>query len=65
MTEIAGLRIDVYAVNAVIGPQGLCHMLLVFGEITRPARTSHSAIHVCRMKNIEEAKKEALKKQSK
>lgn len=31
---------DVFAVNATVGPEGLCYMLLVLGALQRPARSA-------------------------
>lgn len=34
------LRMSVYAINATVGPEGIFQMLLVYGIMRRPARTT-------------------------
>ena len=59
------LKMAVYACNATMGPEGLCPMLLVFGALPRPARTTPSPTQLQRQTSIEEAKELVLQEQSK
>lgn len=38
------LQMAVFAVNSTIGPEGLCPMMLLFGSIPRPVRTTSSPL---------------------
>lgn len=49
------LQLAVFAVNATIGPEGLCPMLLVFGALPRPARRMPSKTKLARSQAIEMA----------
>lgn len=42
ITDKQALEMDVYTINATIGPEGLCPSLLVYGAIPLPARTRPS-----------------------
>lgn len=59
------LHMAVYANNVTIGPEGLCPMLLVFGALPKPLRTSTSPNQLTRQKAIEEASKAVQAEQSK
>lgn len=41
-TYVECLTMAVFYINATVGPEGLCSMLLVFGVIPRPARNTPS-----------------------
>lgn len=47
------LQMAVFFVNCTVGPEGLCPMLLVFGEIRRPARCTPSSMQIERIKSID------------
>lgn len=53
------LKMAVYSNDATVGPEGLCPMILVFGEITRPARITPSPKQLDRQRKKEDAMKEA------
>lgn len=53
---------EVFAVNATMGPEGRRPMLIMFGDVPRAARSSTTEVE--RQKAIEEAKKEVEKEQS-
>lgn len=59
------LQVVVYANNVTIGPEGLCSMLLVFGALPRPVRSSTSATQLERQRAIEAATKEVQTEQTK
>lgn len=42
------LKVAVFEVNATVGPEGLCPIIIVFWAITRPARTFKSLSQVDR-----------------
>lgn len=65
MTDDECSKSAVYAVNTTIGTEGLVPMLLVFGAITRPARTIQAPCHLKRQEPIKEARKLAAHEQSK
>lgn len=49
------LRMAVFSVNATVGPEGLCPILLVFGVIPRPARAKASPRRLDRAKAISDS----------
>lgn len=55
------LQMNTYAMNSIIGPEGLCPMMLVFGALPRPARSKPSPTQLERATAIENAKKEVEK----
>lgn len=59
------LRMTVFVVNGTVGPEDLCPILLIFGEITRPGRTSPSISQVDRARSIDSAMYEAKRGQKK
>ena len=59
------LKMAVYANNSTMGPEGLCPMLLVFGALPRPARTSPSPTQLVRQQAIEDAKIAVEREQAK
>lgn len=65
MTDDECLKMAVFAVNSTVGPEGLCPILLVFGAIPRPARTSPTITQLERARAIDAAMKEAEHEQSK
>ena len=58
------LQMAVFATNATMGPEGLCPMLLVFGAMPRPARTTPSPKQLERQRAIEEVKRAVESEQS-
>lgn len=59
------LKLAVYAVNSVMGPEGLTPILLVFGALPRPARSTPSPTQLVRQAAIEEERKRASAEQAK
>ena len=59
------LRMAVYATNCTMGPEGLVPMLLVFGALPRPARTTPSPSQLMRQEAMEQAKKAVATEQAK
>lgn len=59
------LKMAFYAVNSTMGPEGLVPMLLVFGALPRPARTTPAPTQLHRQRFIEEAKKTVSTEQAK
>lgn len=52
---------SVFAINATVGPEGLCPMLLIFGAIPRPARNTPSATQMERAQTIDHSMDEVIK----
>lgn len=48
------LDMALFAVNSVVGPEGLCPILLVYGALPRPVCTLHAPTQAERTKKIEE-----------
>lgn len=59
------LRMATYAINSTMGTEGLVPILLVFGALPRPVRTSAAPDQLKRQKVIEEASKAAVVEQAK
>lgn len=57
------LRMDIFAVNATVGPEGLCPILLVFGALPRPARAMTAPFQIHRSITIEKAMRDVEKEQ--
>lgn len=55
MNEVECMRMAVYSVNATIGPEGLCAMVLVFGTLPRTARQMPAETQVRQQRAIEQA----------
>lgn len=55
----------VFSVNSTMGPEGLVSMLLVFGALPRPARTTPAPNQLSRQGAIEEAKQATSQEQAK
>lgn len=49
------LKLETYSINTIMGPKGICPMLLVFGAITRPAHTTPSPSQLSRDQEIYKA----------
>lgn len=62
-TDVECLRMDVFSVNATLGPKGLCPMLLVFGALPRPARSIEAPTQVRRAQVMELAAKDFQREQ--
>lgn len=60
-TDVECLKMAVFSINATVGPEGLCPMLLVFGVIPRPARSTPSATQMARAEMIDRAMDEVTK----
>lgn len=59
------LQMAVFVANSTIGPEGLCTMLLVFGSLPRPSRTTFYPSQAEIYTKIESAKKAVEKEQEK
>lgn len=55
----------VFATNTVIGPEGLCPIILVYGSIPLPERIRPAHTQLERAEAIESARAELLKETSK
>lgn len=58
------LQAAVHAVNATVGPEGLCPILLVYGALPRPIRANSTQSQIDRARAIDAATKEVEKEQS-
>jgi hypothetical protein len=61
ITDEEALEIAVKCVNDVIGPEGLCPTLLVYGSLPSPARTKPAASQLQRARAMDEARTEVSK----
>lgn len=59
------LKLSVYPVNRVMGPEGLTYILLVFGALPRPAISTPSPTQLVRQTAVEKARKETSAEQAK
>lgn len=64
-TDAECLQLAVKSCNDVMGPEGLCPTLLVFGAIPRPARKTPAADQLERARVLDAAMTEVQKEQSK
>lgn len=60
-TDSDCLRMELFSVNSTTGTEGICTMILLIGEIPRPARGTHSPMQLERAKAIDLARDAADK----
>lgn len=64
-TDDEGVQMAVFSLNSTMGPKGLVPMLLVFGALPRPARTTPAPTQLVAQRAMEEAKQAASHEQAK